>query len=147
VSEPLEETAQKIAARGREALLARLRPVFAELAGEHADALPVDDLQLEQMVQSAADRADGVQWRCALATAASEELGIGLGEALAHPAVARAQALVGAPSFEDALAGPATPRITGIERGVTKPEPGEHEPVRLLTRRERLASMLGRYRR
>jgi hypothetical protein len=56
------------------------------------------------MVQRAADRADGLQWRRALASVATEELGIGLGEALGHPVVAKAQALVGAPSYEESLA-------------------------------------------
>ena len=60
--------------------------------------------QLEAMVQRDADRADGLQWRRALAAVAADELGIGLGEALAHPAVARAQAIVGAPSYEKSLA-------------------------------------------
>src|SRR5437763_12571878 len=56
------------------------------------------------MVQRAADHADGLQWRRALASVATQELGIGLGEALGHPAVERAQAIVGAPSYEDSLA-------------------------------------------
>ena len=103
MSETLEHTARRIADQGREALLARLRPAFKEAAEAHRDALPLDDEQLEQMVQRAADRADGLQWRRALASVATEQLGIGLGEALGHPAVARAQAIVGAPSYEDAL--------------------------------------------
>jgi hypothetical protein len=35
---------------------------------------------------------------------ATEELGIGLGEALGHPAVVRAQEIIGAPSYEESLA-------------------------------------------
>ena len=42
-------------------------------------------------MQSAADRADGLQWRRALAEVAAEELGVTSPEALSHPAVARAQ--------------------------------------------------------
>jgi hypothetical protein len=103
VSETLEHTAHRIAEQGREALLARLRPAFEEAAAAHRDALTLDDEQLERMVQRAADRADGLQWRRALASVATEQLGIGLGEALGHPAVARAQAIVGAPSYEEAL--------------------------------------------
>lgn len=103
MTETLEHTARKIAEHGREALVARLRPAFAEAAAAHRDVLELDDQQLENMVQSAADRADGLQWRRALASVATEQLGIGLGEALAHPAVARAQAIVGAPSYEEAL--------------------------------------------
>lgn len=104
MTDTLEQTAQRIAERGRDALLARLRPAFQEAAREHADVLALDDEQLEQMVQRAADRADGLQWRRALAGVASEELEIGLGEALSHPAVVRAQSLVGAPSYEESLA-------------------------------------------
>jgi hypothetical protein len=103
VTETLEHTARRIADRGRDALVARLRPAFEEAAAAHRDVLDLDDEQLEQMVQSAADRADGLQWRRALASVATEQLGIGLGEALSHPAVVRAQAIVGAPSYEDAL--------------------------------------------
>jgi hypothetical protein len=103
LTETLEHTARRIAEHGREALLARLRPAFEEAAAAHRDALELDDEQLEQMVQRAADRADGLQWRRALASVATEQLGIGLGEALSHPAVARAQAIVGAPSYEEAL--------------------------------------------
>jgi hypothetical protein len=104
MTDALEETAQRIAERGREALLARLRPAFEQAAASHADVLDLDATELERMVQRAADRADGLQWRRALAAVATEELGIGLGEALGHPAVARAQAIVGAPSYEQSLA-------------------------------------------
>jgi hypothetical protein len=104
MSDVIEDTAQQIADQGREALVGRLRPAFKEAAAAHSDVLPLDDDQIEEMVQRAADRADGLQWRRALASVASQELGIGLGEALAHPAVARAQTIVGAPSYEEALA-------------------------------------------
>jgi hypothetical protein len=103
MTDTTEDTARQIAEQGREALLERLRPAFAEAAAAHSDVLTLDDQQLELMVQRAADRADGLQWRRALASVASEQLGIGLGEALGHPAVARAQAIVGAPSYEEAL--------------------------------------------
>ncbi|MGI8864484.1 MAG: hypothetical protein ACR2JH_08820 [Solirubrobacteraceae bacterium] len=104
MTETPEHTAQRIADQGREALLSRLRPAFQEAAAAHSDVLRLDDEQLEQLVQRAADRADGLQWRRALAGVATEELGIGLGEALGHPAVIRAQAIVGAPSYEESLA-------------------------------------------
>jgi hypothetical protein len=104
MSDVIEDTAQQIAEQGREALVERLRPAFKEAAAAHSDVLPLDDDQIEEMVQRAADRADGLQWRRALASVASQELGIGLGEALAHPAVARAQEIVRAPSYEEALA-------------------------------------------
>jgi hypothetical protein len=104
VNDTTEQTAQRIAAQGREALLARLRPAFEEAATAHADVLELTPEQLEEMVQRSADRADGLQWRRALAAVATEELGIGLGEALSHPAVERAQEIVGAPSYEESLA-------------------------------------------
>ncbi|MDQ6803384.1 MAG: hypothetical protein M3065_00110 [Actinomycetota bacterium] len=100
----LEDSARRIAQRGREALLERLRGAFEAAAAAHADVLELNEERLERMVQDAAERADGLQWRRALATVATEELGIGLGEALGHPAVARAQAIVGAPSYEEGLA-------------------------------------------
>jgi hypothetical protein len=104
LTDTLEHTARRIAEHGREALLARLRPAFEQAAAAHADVLKLDEARLEQMIQNAADKADGLQWRRALASVASEQLGIGLGEALNHPAVARAHAIVGAPSYEDSLA-------------------------------------------
>jgi hypothetical protein len=122
LSETLEQTARRIAEQGRDALLARL--AFEEAAAAHRDALSLDEEQLEQMVQRAADRADGLQWRRALASVATEQLGIGLGEALGHPAVARAQAIVGAPSYEEALS------ALGAEppRPVSEPGPRSEEP-------------------
>lgn len=103
MTDTLEHTARRIAERGRVALVQRLRPAFEEAAAAHADVLKLDPEQIESMVQRAADRADGLQWRRALASVATEELGISLGEALSHPAVARAQAIVGAPSYEESL--------------------------------------------
>jgi hypothetical protein len=99
-----DHVAERIAERGRGALLERLRPAFRDAADAHSDLIQLDHDQLEQMVQRAADRADGLQWRRALASVATEELGIGLGEALGHPAVERAQRIVGAPSYEESLA-------------------------------------------
>ncbi len=99
-----EQIAQRLATRGRDALVERLRNAYAQAAEVHADVLSIDGDRLETIVQGAADRADGLQWRRALADLASGELGISLTDALAHPAVARAQELVGAPSYEDSLA-------------------------------------------
>ena len=99
-----QDSARRIAEKGRETLLARLREAFEEAAAAHAEMLELDEAKLEAMVARAAERADGLQWRRALAAAATEELGIGLGEALGHPAVAEAQRLVGAPSYEEGLA-------------------------------------------
>ena len=81
MTETLEHTAQRIADKGRDALLDRLRPAFAEATRAHAGLLDLDAEKVERMVQRAADRADGLQWRRALASVATDELGIGLGEA------------------------------------------------------------------
>ncbi len=104
MTDTLEETAQQIADQGREALIARLRPAFQEAAAAHSDVLDLGPDQLDAMVERAVERADGLQWRRALASVATEQLGISLGEALGHPAVARAQELAGAPSYEESLA-------------------------------------------
>jgi hypothetical protein len=100
VSEDQEELAQRLLVRGRERLLARLRPAFEQAAAPHGDDLVLDPETLEAMVQGAAARADGALWRRSLAAAAREELGLDLGEALIHPAVERAQELAGAPPYD-----------------------------------------------
>ena len=100
----VEAQAHRIAARGRDALVERLRAAYGDAAAAHADLISLDDDRIEAMVQSAADRADGLQWRRALADVAAEELGVSAIEALSHPAVTQAQALVGAPSYEQSLA-------------------------------------------
>lgn len=116
--EVLEQAAAQIAQHGRDALVARLRPAFEEAAAAHADVLEIGPEQLESMVQEAADSADGLQWRRALAAVASEELGISLGEALGHPLLTRAQEIAGAPSYEESLASlDAAVRETGPSSG------------------------------
>jgi hypothetical protein len=135
VTEELEQTAQQIADRGREALIERLRPAFRDAASQHSDVLELNDEQLEQMVQRAADRADGLQWRRALASVATDQLGIGLGEALTHPAVERAQAIVGAPSYEESLAALTARRQAEAEAngaGGTEEEEPEADEVEAL---------------
>jgi hypothetical protein len=99
MSEMETRTAERIAAHGREALLDLLRPAFDRRAAARADAVNVDRAELERMVQAAAARADGVLWRRALAQVACVELRIGLAQAVEHPAVQRAQELVGAPPY------------------------------------------------
>jgi hypothetical protein len=100
----VETQAHQIAARGREALVERTRRAYSDAVAAHADVISLDDEHIEAMVQSAVDRADGLQWRRALADVAAEEFGISATEALSHPAVLRAQTLVGAPSYEQSLA-------------------------------------------
>jgi hypothetical protein len=122
-----DETAQRIADKGRDALIARLRPAFEEAAAAHSDVLDLGPEQLDAMVMRAVDRADGLQWRRALASVASEELGISLGEALSHPAVARAQELAGAPSYEESLAelGPLPGSTAPVSDDTTREAGGE----------------------
>jgi len=115
VTDTLEQTAQGIADRGREALVDHLRPAFDRAAELHGSVMTLNVEQRERMVQHAAEHADGVQWRRALAEVASQELGIDLVEAMSHPAVARAQAIVGAPSYEQSLAELAVPEDEGEE--------------------------------
>jgi len=127
--------ADRIAARGREALVDRLRKAYLDAAAAHADIVTLDQDRIEAMVQAAADRADGLQWRRALASVAADELGVNLAQALSHPAVTRAQELVGAPSYEASLAEliarpipPATPvSVAAPEESVPEQIPGQEE--------------------
>jgi hypothetical protein len=130
MTDTTDQTAERIAERGRGALLERLRPAFKDAADAHSDLIQLDSDQLEQMVQRAADRADGLQWRRALASVATEELGIGLGEALGHPAVERAQRIVGAPSYEESLVELGVVRLPSPSEdgAIEEPEPSEVDP-------------------
>ncbi len=98
--DPAELAARRIADRGRDALVERLRVAFAATAATRAGPVEIDSRQLEQMVQTAADRAGGALWRRALASVAVDELGITLSEAAEHPAVRRAQEILGVPAYE-----------------------------------------------
>jgi hypothetical protein len=100
----VDDLSQRIAARGRVALVDRLRTAYRDAASTHADIVSLDENRLEALIQNAADHADGLQWRRALAGLVAEELGVSVAEALSHPAVARAQSIVGAPSYEQSLA-------------------------------------------
>jgi hypothetical protein len=121
------ELAARIASRGREALVERLRKAYADAAAAHADIVSLDEQRIEALVQSAADRADGLQWRRALASVASQELGVSLAEALTHPAVREAQEQLGAPSYEASLSElVARPLPSAV---VTTPITPEPQPV------------------
>ncbi len=131
--ESVEALAEQLAAHGRDALIERLRAAFADAAAAHADIVELDEQKLEALVQSSADRADGLQWRRALATLAADALGVPVTEALTHPAVARAQELVGAPSYEHSLAElirRPVPEAEGaaIEAEAHEPGPAEQDP-------------------
>lgn len=101
MADELETLAQRIAGQGRAELTAQLRAAFEEAARAHADLLELSAARLEGMIEQAVDRADALQWRHALATVASRELDISLGEALGHPAVERAQEIVGVPAIAE----------------------------------------------
>lgn len=100
MTEAVELDARRIADHGRDAVVQRLRLAFSETAATHGGLAEIDPDQLEQMVQTAAGRASGVLWRRALASVAVAELGISLAEAVEHPAVRRAQELLGVPPYE-----------------------------------------------
>lgn len=93
-----------IAARGRELLLEHLRVAYAEASRTQADIISFDSHALEELARQAAARADGLQWRRALAEAAAEHFQITVTDALTRPEVAEAQQLVGAPPYEQSLA-------------------------------------------
>ena len=100
---------EQIAQRARQDLHARLRAAFNhQLAARPLSVAPEEE-QLEELVQAAAARADAVLWRRCLAGAAADAFGIGLAEALTHPAVRRAGELVGAVPADATPAPPATP--------------------------------------
>ena len=113
----LERSASVIAERGREALITRLRDAYRDATAAHADILHVDEDRIEAMVQQAAQRADGLQWRRALASAGALELDIPIAQALTHPTVQRAGDRR-RPSYETSLA--------ALSRGtVTPSRPGQ----------------------
>jgi hypothetical protein len=87
---PLSE---QIAQRGREVVVERLRAAFARHSTTRGGT-DLDPARVENLVQDAASRAGEALRRRSLAEAAMEELGIGLSEALAHPVLADAEALI-----------------------------------------------------
>lgn len=99
-----QDPVSAIASRGRELLLEHVRDAYAEAARAEADIIDFDPPRLEELARQAAARADGVQWRRALAEAAAEHFQITVTDALARPEVIEAQHLVGAPSYEQSLA-------------------------------------------
>lgn len=110
MTDSMEETARRIAELGNGALLRRLRPAFDHAAVTYASRITIRGDELEKMLEQAAQRAGAAIWRRALASVAMDELKIGLGEALEHPAVIRAQEIVGAPPLDwAALLAPSEP--------------------------------------
>ena len=92
--------AERIVARGRQELQARLRAAILRQAGSAPEPVTLQAGQLDGLVDDAAARAGGMLWRRCLAGAATAELGVELAEAVSHPIVERAHALAGAPPYE-----------------------------------------------
>jgi hypothetical protein len=143
VTDQLEQTAQRIAEQGRGSLVDYLRPAFQRTAAAHAPVVELDAEQLERMVQSAADRADGLLWRRALAGVATDELGISLGEAVGHPAVARAQAIAGAPPYTPPPRREGATGDRGERNGTTVPELSDLVPEAIRVRAVHLGGIEG----
>jgi hypothetical protein len=99
----VQQLAEQLAGQGREVLVEQLSSAYADAATTHADVVSIDQSRIDALVQRAADRADGLQWRRALASAASAQLGISVVDAMNHPAVTRAHELADAPSYEEGL--------------------------------------------
>lgn len=106
-------------------LLDRLRPALADAARSYGTDLTLSPDRLEEMAHHGADRADAELWRRAIGRAAARDLGISFGEALGHPAVARAQELAGHASAawlaDDSLVLPAVHLrgLVGVEADAT----------------------------
>jgi hypothetical protein len=92
------DAALRIVEAGRRRVHTRLQDAFARQVAGHADLGEVDPEVLERLVSESADRAGASLWRIALAEGAADEFGIGVGDALAHPAVGAAEQLIGAPA-------------------------------------------------
>src|SRR5450432_1006112 len=90
------ELTERVAQRGREVVVQRLRSAFAHQAAARGGGGDLDSARLDRMVEEAAARAGEALWRRSLAEAAIEELGIDLPDALAHPVLAEAQELIDA---------------------------------------------------
>lgn len=92
-------SAERIAERGREELLARLRAAFAEQLSHGATPAALSGDEFELRIAQAGERAGGALWRRSLAQAAVTELHIDLAAAIEHPDVLRAHELLGAPAY------------------------------------------------
>jgi len=95
-----QAAAERIVVQARQELSARLRAAILRRAGTGPEPVTLDAAQLDRLVDGATGRAGGVLWRRCLAEAATNDLGVGLAEAVTHPAVQRAHALSGAPPYE-----------------------------------------------
>jgi hypothetical protein len=129
VTDELPDVVQRIGDAGRLEVTARLREALAAEAVTAGVALTGGELDHE--AAEAVVHADGALWRRALAGAAAGELGLGLGEAIHHPAVLEAHRLVGAPPYP-ADPPPAPEALPPAPEALPPaPEAGEAEAVRV----------------
>jgi len=128
------ELTERVAQRGREVVVQRLRSAFAHQAAARGGGGDLDSARLDRMVEEAAARAGEALWRRSLAEAAIEELGIDLPDALAHPVLAEAQELIDAQTdapLPAADAPPETPEPTELQPHLDLGSDSErHEPRR-----------------
>ena len=101
MSPSADPAAEQIAQRGLQELRRRLQAAIAGQAAQDANAIVLSAAELDELVSGAAQRAGAELWRRSLAQAGSEILGIGLGEAIVHPAVRTAHQIVGAPPYDE----------------------------------------------
>ena len=101
MSPSADPAAEQIAQRGLQELRHRLQTAIAGQAAQDANPIVFSAAELDELVSGAAQRAGAELWRRSLAQAGSEILGIGLGEAIVHPAVRTAHQIVGAPPYDE----------------------------------------------
>jgi hypothetical protein len=121
------DAALRIVEAGRQRVLNRLRDAFAHQAATHADLGELDPAVLDRLVHEAADQAGTSVWRIALAEGAADEYGVGIAEALAHPAVAAAEQLVG-PAEQPGVPSPAAEALTDSTAAPHAPSAPAYEP-------------------
>ena len=101
MSPSADPAAEQIAQRGLQELRRRLQTAIAGQVAQDAQGIILSASELDELVSRAAQRAGAELWRRSLAQAGSEILGIGLGEAIGHPAVRTAHQIVGAPPYDE----------------------------------------------
>lgn len=105
MSPSADPAAEQIAQRGLQELRRRLQTAIAAQAAQDRSGVVLSSAEIQELVSGAAQRAGAELWRRSLAQAGSELLGIGLAEAIDHPAVRAAHEIVGAPPFDNHTAG------------------------------------------
>jgi hypothetical protein len=91
------DAALRITEAGRQRVLARLQDAVAEQLQTQGGLGELDPETLDQLLQEGIGDAGPALWRISLAEGAADEFGIDVADALAHPAVAVAEQLIGVP--------------------------------------------------